>query len=282
VRSERLSEAAGWGARAVRLAGRAGDTDARASALVALGHMACGAQRYGEAERLFALARRYARTRRAAEREGDALRGLALVRHAQERDEEALSLVLDALTAYGARPACVRALARTLLVMWLDASEYVGVQALGKHFLALPLSAQDELAVCALCARAAAALGWELHYESVCLRAILALGMLPAGAPHAPAVLDLARAHGSLGFWPRVVLAADRALSDAQSHGDRETAAIAGRMLETAALERIPDDLLTDLFPDMETEEIPEGDEPAGWEPIGKAVAAFADALGAA
>ncbi|HET6765612.1 MAG TPA: tetratricopeptide repeat protein, partial [Longimicrobiaceae bacterium] len=179
-RSGRMAHAAGWGVRAVRLAGRAGDTDARAAALVALGHTACDAQRYGEAERLFAVARRYARSRGAAEREGDALRGLALVRHAQERDEEALGLVLDALAAYGSRTACVRALARTLLALWLGAGEYRGVLALGRHLLALPLSAGDELSVCALCARAAAALGWELHYESACLRAILALGMLPA------------------------------------------------------------------------------------------------------
>ncbi|HET6764394.1 MAG TPA: hypothetical protein VFH27_12000, partial [Longimicrobiaceae bacterium] len=98
----------------------------------------------------------------------------------------------------------------------------------------------------------------------------------------APSVLDLARAHGSLAFWPRVVLAADRALADAQAHGDADTCALAQRMLHAAALSRIPDDVMADLFPDAETEELPEGEDLPGWEPAAKAVTAFAAALAVA
>jgi hypothetical protein len=278
----RMGEAVEWGVRAWRLAGRARDADTRAAALVALGQTAAAAQRYGDAARVLALALRHALAHGAAERAGDALREMALVRHAQERDEEALDLVVQALAAYGARIACVQALARTLLAMWVESSEYPGAVLLGKLLLSLPLVPGDELAVCALLARAGAALGWELSYESFCLRAILSLARLSPESPHAGPMLDLARAHGALGFWPRVLLAADRALADAQEHGDHEAVGVSRRMLEAAELEAIPPEVQADLFPDHETEEIPEGEEPPAWHPVAVAVASFRVALAGA
>jgi hypothetical protein len=180
----------------------------------ATGQTAAIAQRYGDAARVFALARRYAVAHGAAEREGDALRDLALVPQVQERDTEVLELVVQALAAYGPRTGCVQALARTWLAMLVDSGEYPGAVMLGTLLLSPSLFPADELAVCALLARAAAALGWELSYESFSLRAILSLGtddvtsavayrtdyyvMKPGGTP------SKTRVEGALAMNPRV------------------------------------------------------------------------------
>ena len=281
-RLDRKTDAVAWGVRAWRLAGQSGRTDTRAAALVALGQVALRAEQFSEAERLFNLACRYARAHAASIAEGDALHGLALVNHARERDDEAAVLVMEALVTYGSRSEQVQTRARSLLGMWVAASGYRGALSIGRLLLSLPLPKCDEMAVCALCARASAALGWELAYETFSLRAIVTLGKLPAEATHAPAMLDLARAHGALGFWPRMMLAAERARDNARVHGAEETAAIAQRMLDAVRMPEIPSDVLSSLFPDEETEEIPEGEEPPAWSPVGKMVAAFADALGLA
>jgi hypothetical protein len=278
----RTREAAEWGVRAWRLAGRAGDADTRVAALVALGQAATLAQRYGDAARAFTLAGRYAAVHGAPAREGDALHGLALVRHAQDRHAEASELVALALAAYGPRRECVHDLARSWLSMLVDGGEYRGAVMLGKLLLSLSLPPADELGVCALLARGAAALGWELSYESFCLRAILAMGSLSPGCPHVAPMLDLARAHGSLAFWPRVLLAADRALADALAHADDDAAEVARRMLQAADLRCIPPDVQQDLFPDQEPEEMPEGQELPSCEPVAALVESFRAALAGA
>jgi len=279
ARAGRMREAVDRGVAAVRLAGRAGDREMRAAAFVALGDITCSAQRYGDAARLFSLARRYARSRASRAREGDGLRGLALVRHAQDRDAESLELMAAALGAYAGHTPSIHRLACTCLRVLVTAGEYQGAVMLGKLLLAVRQPAGGELAVCALLARAAAALGWELNYEAFCLRAILALGAVSLDTSHAEAMIDLARAHGSLAFWPRVLLAADRALADAVDHGAADLAGVARQMLVAAEMEAIPPELQSELFPDAESEEISEGEELSGHEPVAILVEAFRAAL---
>jgi hypothetical protein len=273
-----LSPARAWGAWSLRLAGRGRDHAARAAALVELGHLAATRQQYAEARRLFSAARRYAVSRRLTHAEGDALCGLALLQ-CHRCDAEALELFAQAVNAYEPGSGAVLDLGHLLLSLWVNQREYHRAALLGRVLLAVPCSVGDGLVLSALLARAAAALGWELTYESACQRAVMCLGKLPPDTPCAASLLDLARAHGALGFWPRVELAADSAKVYARRTGDAAAARLAGRMLRAAKRPKLPRRLQAELFPDRTICEVPEGrNYPAG-HPVRVLLTCFRQAL---
>jgi tetratricopeptide (TPR) repeat protein len=281
----RLARAAGlfhaaraWGAWSLRLAGRGRDHATRAAALVELGHLAAARQQYAEARRLFSVARRLAVSRRLTHAEGDALCGLAPLQ-CHHGDGEALELFARAVEAYEPGSGAVLDLGHILLTLWVNQREYHRAALLGRVLLAVSCSVGDALVLSALLARAAAALGWELTYESACHRAVTCLGKLPPDTPCAASLLDLARAHGALGFWPRVELAADFARVYARRTGDAAAARLAGRMLRAAKRPTLPRRIEAELFPDRTLCEVPEGrNYPAG-HPVRLLVRCFRQAL---
>jgi tetratricopeptide (TPR) repeat protein len=260
-----LPAAGAWGVWAVRLAGRGHDPATRAAALVELGHLSATRQQYAEAARLFTLGRRFAASRRLPREEGDAIRGLALLAYGHKRDEEALTLFGQAVKAYGPGSPGVADLGHLIVGLWLEEREYRGAALLGRVLLARPCHLDYALSLAGMLARAAAALGWELTYESACQRALLTLGQLPPDLPCADTLLNLARAHGSLGYWPRAELTADLAQVYARRTGDGEAAHLAKRMVAASMRRKAPKRLMAELGPDQTQEDVPEGKNyPAG------------------
>jgi hypothetical protein len=270
-----LPAAGAWGVWAMRLAGRGHDPVARAGALVELGHLSATRQHYAEAGRLFALARRFALSRHLPREEGEALRGLALLKYGHRRDGEALALFAEAVRAYGPGSLGVDDLGHMVTGLWLDEREYRGAALLGRVLLDRPCHPHYALSLAGMLARAAAALGWEMTYESACQRALVSLGHLSSDFPCAPPLLDLARAHGALGSWPRAELTAHMAKQYAGRTGDDEATHLAKRIIAASLRQKMPKRLRADLFPDQTEEDVPEGkDYPVG-HPVRKLVKCF-------
>jgi hypothetical protein len=253
-----LAPAREWAAWSIRLAAVGRDHAAKAAALVEMGHIAATRQQYAEARRYFTVARRFAVSRRVAKAEGDALCGLALLRWYRD-EREALDLFAQALEAYEPRSKEVLDLGHLLLSLWIERQEYRGAALLGRVLLNEPSSVGDGLALAALLARAAAALRWELTYESAYVRAMMWLGKLPPNTRCAAALLDLARAHGALRSWPRVELAADLARTYARRTGDVESGRLARRLVRASRRRKLSPRTRARLFPDLSDEAVPEG-----------------------
>jgi hypothetical protein len=86
-------------------------------------------------------------------------------------------------SAYGPGSPGVADLGHLIVGLWLDEREYRGAALLGRVLLARPCHLDYALSLAGMLARAAAALCWELTYESACQRALLCLGQLPPICP---------------------------------------------------------------------------------------------------
>jgi hypothetical protein len=248
-------------------------------------------QQYADARRLFTLARRFAVSRRVAAGEGDALCGLALLHchrshereedsgHQRDQDRKALELFAQAVKAYEPGSYEVWDLAHVRLPLWVETREYQRAALLGRVLLAGPCSPGDALVLAPLLARAAAALGWELTYEGACHRAAVSLGQIPHNTPYAESLLDLARAHGALAFWPRAELAAEQARVHARRTGDPVAARIARQMLRAIGMKQTPRRVRARLFPDQAIEGVPDGQNFPPGDPVRVLVASFRRAL---
>lgn len=258
-RMGRAEQAVSWGRRGLWLAGVEGDSIGRGAALLELGHVARGRQRYTEASRLYSAARRLARLRQVQVTEGDALVALAGLYAELGHAGKSIDCFALAVDAYGPQRRLLERVGDLLSGLCLATRDYRGAASLAKVVLTDSVEPEVALVAAGHLARAGAALGWELTYEDAWNRAFIALGQLPMESPRAEPLLDLCRAAGSMGYWPRVKLVAEMAAADAARKGNRDAVELASRMLEAADMTVVPEPLLGELFPDEEHAVIPEG-----------------------
>ena len=274
----RWEQASVWAWWAVHSAGLRADRRARAEALTELGHLAASREQYGEAERFYRVACRFAVSRGLEAAAVDPLCGLALM-EARRDLRGSTRLFCQALALCEPGSDMALEIAHTVLRFWVEGGQFHAAALLGNTLLEDALPPGDALVLAGYLARAASAIGWELVYEAAYVRALRSLAVLPENIPCGSAVLDLARAHGALAFWPRVVHTADIALMYAQRSGDRGTARLAKRMIAAAQRERLSRRVRAELFPDA-TERVvdPDAAFPSD-DPISVLIAAFRVAL---